>query len=786
MLFFYSDTTMPNNYNKRKLEDFDPTASDPDDDDYDANADRTVSRSKPSKSQPKKRSKRTRHGGYDTDGSELLSEEDDLGEEDFEDEDDAPIQPVEISRSGRPVRKTAKIPKTYEEGDTDDDDLIQRSEPDEEEEKAKPKRGKGNQKKLVTLKLSTPRPEQAPVGRRSRAGSTARSRRGYSNEPTSAGTRRSSRLHADDNEPIIALSGSGRHAEIIRPATKSPETKPARATRGGKGLKQANPPSLIMEDEHENSSVPKDDEAEEEPETGGRGSRRSGSGRTRGTGGDGTYEVEAAPKTDTQNATQGDDDIDEDVQMVQESPVGVPEPRADTKPAPEQEDDDDEEDEEPISKRGRTRGSRVSVEPFTTSAGDAPASKEEALVNNQSNEQATRSSKSQRSKSEQGKKKKNGGNEEDSDFEAPDEDGDDDMSSDSAVSNESPRKGSAGNDEEDYESSNTRRSGRLAKGASRRGDSAVPEEEELAEELEELKAGDRPRRAPRATEIIYEDSRPSLRRRKREVDYRIVKPDANLFVDLIEDAAPSASPSRRSRATGGGVWQRNLFSTYGPFGGAGGPPPVFGRGMGATGGVDSDSSDDERMQRPTGFGGAVGMTPTTAAPPGLLAAGQTHNVDPIQGGLSGTPANLGKIKNRQALADADPLGVDQNVSFDKVGGLEDHINQLKEMVTLPLLYPEIFQRFKVTPPRGVLFHGPPGTGKTLLARALAASCSSEGRKITFYMRKGADALSKWVGEAERQLRLLFDEARNNQPSIIFFDEIDGMKSILLTEHTGRN
>jgi len=99
------------------------------------------------------------------------------------------------------------------------------------------------------------------------------------------------------------------------------------------------------------------------------------------------------------------------------------------------------------------------------------------------------------------------------------------------------------------------------------------------------------------------------------------------------------------------------------------------------------------------------------------------------------------------------------------------------MVTLPLLYPEIFQRFNVTPPRGVLFHGPPGTGKTLMARALAASCSTEGRKIAFFMRKGADCLSKWVGEAERQLRLLFEEAKNSQPSIIFFDEIDGLAPV---------
>ena len=64
----------------------------------------------------------------------------------------------------------------------------------------------------------------------------------------------------------------------------------------------------------------------------------------------------------------------------------------------------------------------------------------------------------------------------------------------------------------------------------------------------------------------------------------------------------------------------------------------------------------------------------------------------------------------------------------------------------------------MTAPRGVLFHGPPGTGKTLVARAVANTCSVGGRRVTFFMRKGADVLSKWVGEAEKQLRLLFDEA----------------------------
>ncbi|KAG0100382.1 ATPase AAA domain-containing protein 2B [Podila epicladia] len=125
-------------------------------------------------------------------------------------------------------------------------------------------------------------------------------------------------------------------------------------------------------------------------------------------------------------------------------------------------------------------------------------------------------------------------------------------------------------------------------------------------------------------------------------------------------------------------------------------------------------------------------------------------------------------------ADTDPLAVGNNVDFNKVGGLDHHIKSLKEMVILPLLYPEVYSHFQMMPPRGVLFHGPPGTGKTLLARALASSCSTETQKVAFFMRKGADCLSKWVGEAERQLRLLFEEAKAWQPSIIFFDEIDGL------------
>eukprot|EP00177_Eucheuma_denticulatum_P008599 GFKZ01015656.1.p1 GENE.GFKZ01015656.1~~GFKZ01015656.1.p1 ORF type:complete len:1532 (+),score=238.87 GFKZ01015656.1:595-5190(+) len=277
----------------------------------------------------------------------------------------------------------------------------------------------------------------------------------------------------------------------------------------------------------------------------------------------------------------------------------------------------------------------------------------------------------------------------------------------------------------------------------------------------------------------------------------------------------------------------------------------------------------------------------------------------------------------------EPIQVDTNLSWEDVGGLDHHVRALKEMVALPLLYPEVFEKFKMEAPKGVLFYGPPGTGKTLCARALAASCGSEaidmksspgvfeksknqtakdsgivsplntapvssnavdpeaksvvrvkeepdvdvimtdqppkepsavepngpliekmgnvrvapangasaafdvpgptllanehaavvskrseelhGRlaitkeeaklaqkevggslassapggnqntkrksRVAFFMRNGADCLSKWVGEAERQLRMTFEAARKHQPSIIFFDEIDGLAPV---------
>ncbi|XP_071732509.1 ATPase family AAA domain-containing protein At1g05910 [Rutidosis leptorrhynchoides] len=158
----------------------------------------------------------------------------------------------------------------------------------------------------------------------------------------------------------------------------------------------------------------------------------------------------------------------------------------------------------------------------------------------------------------------------------------------------------------------------------------------------------------------------------------------------------------------------------------------------------------------------------------IAASGWGHQGDVLANLASGVQTAGPSSKGG---ADIQPLQVDESVSFDDIGGLSGYIDALKEMVFFPLLYPDFFASYHITPPRGVLLCGPPGTGKTLIARALACAASKAGQKVSFYMRKGADVLSKWVGEAERQLKMLFEEAQKNQPSIIFFDEIDGLAPV---------
>ena len=109
------------------------------------------------------------------------------------------------------------------------------------------------------------------------------------------------------------------------------------------------------------------------------------------------------------------------------------------------------------------------------------------------------------------------------------------------------------------------------------------------------------------------------------------------------------------------------------------------------------------------------------------------------------------------------------LNYDDVGGMEDTIRQLREMVELPLRYPELFTRLGVDPPRGVLLHGPPGTGKTMLARAVANESEAN-----FFTINGPEIMGSGYGESEKALREVFDEAAKASPSIVFIDEIDSI------------
>ena len=110
-----------------------------------------------------------------------------------------------------------------------------------------------------------------------------------------------------------------------------------------------------------------------------------------------------------------------------------------------------------------------------------------------------------------------------------------------------------------------------------------------------------------------------------------------------------------------------------------------------------------------------------------------------------------------------------DVTYDDLGGLGTTIDQLREMVELPLRYPEIFERLGVDPPKGVLLHGPPGTGKTRLARAVANESDA-----TFLHIAGPEIMGSAYGESEKRLRDVFEEAAANAPAIIFIDEIDSI------------
>ncbi|MFH1752388.1 MAG: CDC48 family AAA ATPase [archaeon] len=109
------------------------------------------------------------------------------------------------------------------------------------------------------------------------------------------------------------------------------------------------------------------------------------------------------------------------------------------------------------------------------------------------------------------------------------------------------------------------------------------------------------------------------------------------------------------------------------------------------------------------------------------------------------------------------------IAYEDIGGLNEKVIKIRELIELPMRHPELFQKLGIDPPKGVLFYGPPGTGKTLLAKAVANETQAN-----FILVNGPQIISKFVGEAEERIRQIFKEAEEHSPSIIFIDEIDAI------------
>lgn len=126
-------------------------------------------------------------------------------------------------------------------------------------------------------------------------------------------------------------------------------------------------------------------------------------------------------------------------------------------------------------------------------------------------------------------------------------------------------------------------------------------------------------------------------------------------------------------------------------------------------------------------------------------------------------------KTRLVIGEAEEGEPARTMSYEDIGGLKPQLQRIREMIELPLRFPEVFARLGIDPPTGVLLHGPPGTGKTLIARTIAHETEA-----TFFSVSGPEVIHKFYGESEAHLRKIFEEASRKSPSIVFLDELDAI------------
>jgi transitional endoplasmic reticulum ATPase len=158
-----------------------------------------------------------------------------------------------------------------------------------------------------------------------------------------------------------------------------------------------------------------------------------------------------------------------------------------------------------------------------------------------------------------------------------------------------------------------------------------------------------------------------------------------------------------------------------------------------------------------GSGQRIPLKVADTTPDGTVIVAETTEIE-----VSEQPAE-------EITSESTDDGTTPSVTYEDIGGLDRELEQVREMIELPMRHPELFQQLGIDPPKGVLLHGPPGTGKTLIAKAVANEIDAHFETIS-----GPEIMSKYYGESEEQLREMFDNAEENEPAIVFIDELDSI------------
>ncbi|QCW02632.1 AAA family ATPase [Natrinema pallidum] len=179
--------------------------------------------------------------------------------------------------------------------------------------------------------------------------------------------------------------------------------------------------------------------------------------------------------------------------------------------------------------------------------------------------------------------------------------------------------------------------------------------------------------------------------------------------------------------------------------------------------TDTDPDGDVRITTAT----TVRIVDAEAGPGGIASSSGSGTIDRGRGSTdsSGTAVTA----DAGSEGGIDGPGPSSGVTYEDIGGLDEELELVREMIELPLSEPDLFRRLGVEPPSGVLLYGPPGTGKTLIARAVANEVDANFETIS-----GPEIMSKYKGESEERLRDVFETAEANAPTIVFFDEIDSI------------